>query len=77
MSTIIVEVSGGVVQEIYSDDPLVDVILIDWDNIEGCGETELLSKFNTRSYNKEEMKKLVEEANKEIQENIDWNRENE
>lgn len=28
---IIVEVNGGVVQEIYSDDPAVTVVVVDWD----------------------------------------------
>jgi hypothetical protein len=31
---IVIEVSGGVVQEVYSDDPSVNVVLIDWDNDE-------------------------------------------
>lgn len=28
---IVVEVNGGVVQEIYSDDPAVTVVVVDWD----------------------------------------------
>jgi hypothetical protein len=28
---IVVEVNGGVVQEIYSDDPAVTLIVVDWD----------------------------------------------
>jgi hypothetical protein len=28
---IVVEVNGGVVQEIYSDDPVVTVVVVDWD----------------------------------------------
>lgn len=31
---IVIEVSGGVVQEVYSSDPSVNVVLIDWDNDE-------------------------------------------
>lgn len=31
MSRLIVEVRGGVVQEVYSDDPAVKVFLVDWD----------------------------------------------
>jgi hypothetical protein len=29
---IIIEVNGGVVQEVYCDDPAVAVVLVDWDN---------------------------------------------
>lgn len=28
---IVIEVNGGVVQEVYSDDPAVTVIIVDWD----------------------------------------------
>ncbi len=36
---IIIEVRGGVVQEVYCDDPEVAVVLVDWDS-EGCSEEE-------------------------------------
>jgi len=32
MARIIIEVLGGVMQTVYSDDPTVEVDLIDWDN---------------------------------------------
>ena len=35
MSRVIVEVRGGMVQEVYSDDPAIKVFLVDWDT-EGC-----------------------------------------
>ena len=39
--TIIIEVSGGVVQAVYASKPeLVKVILVDWDNIESAEEGE-------------------------------------
>lgn len=34
MKMVIIEVSGGVVQEIYSDSEEIAVMLVDWDNIE-------------------------------------------
>jgi hypothetical protein len=37
MRTVIIEVSGGVVQEVYSDDQ-VRVVLIDWDAGESPGD---------------------------------------
>ncbi len=40
MTRVIVEVRGGVVQEIYVDDPAVEVVLIDWDT-EGCDPAEV------------------------------------
>lgn len=38
-SKIIIEVDGGVVQEVYCDDPNVTVVLVDWDT-EGCSPDE-------------------------------------
>ncbi len=35
MPRVIVEVQGGLVQEVYCDDPSVEVVLVDWDT-EGC-----------------------------------------
>jgi hypothetical protein len=35
---IVLDVSGGVVQEVYSTDPSVEVILVDWDNIKQGGD---------------------------------------
>lgn len=34
MKKLVIEVLGGVVQEVYGDDPELAVILVDWDNIE-------------------------------------------
>ena len=38
MKTLIVEVSGGVVQEVYTDAKNLDVILVDWDAGESPGD---------------------------------------
>ena len=38
MQTLIIEVSGGVVQEVYSDAPNLRVIKIDWDAGESPGD---------------------------------------
>ena len=34
---IVIEVSGGVVQEVYSDSHNIEYILIDWDDIKDIG----------------------------------------
>jgi hypothetical protein len=34
---IVVEVSGGVVQEVYSDSPDSEYVLVDWDDIKDVG----------------------------------------
>jgi hypothetical protein len=34
---IVVEVSGGVVQEVYSDSPDIEYVLVDWDDIKDVG----------------------------------------
>lgn len=38
MTTMIIEVSGGVVQEVYCDSPDVRVIMVDWDAGESPGD---------------------------------------
>ena len=38
MQTIIIEVRGGVVQEVYSNAADLQVVLVDWDNGESPGE---------------------------------------
>ncbi|HSH38722.1 MAG TPA: hypothetical protein VK993_08045 [Chthoniobacterales bacterium] len=38
MRTLVIEVRGGVVQEVYSDAQDVRVILVDWDTDDGDGE---------------------------------------
>lgn len=37
MSTIVIEVSGGVVQQVYASERDVRVVLVDWDRME-CNE---------------------------------------
>ncbi|MCL4559536.1 MAG: hypothetical protein M1281_02840 [Chloroflexi bacterium] len=37
MSKVIIEVRDGSVQDVFSDDPDTNVILVDWDNIEDPG----------------------------------------
>ncbi|HZT43033.1 MAG TPA: hypothetical protein VFA07_12770 [Chthonomonadaceae bacterium] len=39
---IVIEVLGGVVQAVYSDDPSREVVLIDWDNINIGGTTGVI-----------------------------------
>ena len=34
MNQIIIEVSGGLVQAVYSDNPDINVMILDWDNID-------------------------------------------
>ena len=34
MNQIIIEVSGGLVQAVYADNPDIDVRILDWDNID-------------------------------------------
>jgi hypothetical protein len=57
--TIVLDVSGGIVQEVYSTDPDVRVILVDWDNIgEGGDGATLLNVLPTR--------KMIDTTRKEV-----------
>ena len=56
---IILDVSGGIVQEAYSTDPSVEVILVDWDNIgEGGDGATLVNVLPT--------KKMLDTTRKEV-----------
>ena len=45
---IVVEVSGGVVQEVYSDSPdRIEYILVDWDDIKDIGADNYQSSSQT------------------------------
>lgn len=46
MQTIIIEVSGGVVQEVYSDKADIRIILVDWDNGESPGDNYAAGKLS-------------------------------
>jgi hypothetical protein len=49
MRTVIIEVSGGVVQEVYSNDA-VRVIKIDWDAGESPGDAYEVGEFPAQSF---------------------------
>jgi hypothetical protein len=36
---VVIEVNGGVVQEVYSNDPAITVVLVDWDSIRDGGKS--------------------------------------
>lgn len=44
MKTIVIEVSGGVVQDVYADDG-TRVILVDWDEQEGADASKVASEI--------------------------------
>jgi hypothetical protein len=52
MKTLVIEVSGGVVQEVYTDDEQVRVILVDWDAGESPGDKFTGGPFPTTSLSK-------------------------
>jgi hypothetical protein len=68
MTNILIHVEGGMVQGVFSDSADVDVTLIDYDNIEG-GEEELINfnNYPVTVTNLEKMKKIINNANNEIQ----------
>lgn len=49
MQTIIIEVRGGVVQEVYSDATDLRVLLVDWDRGESPGDDYDGGTFSQRS----------------------------
>jgi hypothetical protein len=52
MQTLIIEVSGGVVQEVYSDAKDLRVILVDWDAGESPGDACAGGDFATQPVGK-------------------------
>jgi len=75
---ILIDVQGGLVQEVFSNNPDVEISLIDWDNIKEGGDTEFVTSDNYGAMlvTDEQLEEKMAEANKVIQENIDWNKEN-
>ena len=72
MQKIIIEVSGGNIQEIYSteEDENVSIYVVDWDNIE-AGEVDDIRKFPIQFLTNTELDNLLAEANYEIKLNRD------
>lgn len=73
---IIIEISGGNIQEIYStekENEDIAVYVIDWDNIH-AGEKELLSPYPIEQLDVIQMSNLIDHANSKICENDceDW-----
>ncbi len=64
--TVLINVSGGVVQEIVSDCP-VCVVVVDWDNIE-AGQTDRECPYGC-IINKKRIKEILKEANEVIEKN--------
>ena len=50
MQTIIIEVRGGVVQEVYSDASDLRVVLVDWDKDESQGDNCEGGTFSHKSF---------------------------
>ena len=71
MRKIVIEVSGGNIQNIYStekENDAVAIYVIDWDNIEN-GEIEPLSEFPFTYCSKKQIEAMIGIANKRIKEN--------
>lgn len=71
MRTIIIEISGGNIQDIYSTDPELDntvVFVIDYDNINN-GQLELLEEFPIDYITREVANNIINTANRVIEEN--------
>jgi len=68
---ILIDVQGGLVQEVFSTGD-VEVTLIDWDNIkEGC-ETEFVThnNYSFAPVSEQELQKKIDEANLVVTDNI-------
>lgn len=69
---ILIDVQGGVVQAVFSNNPDIEVCLIDWDSI-GDGDTGLITSDNygVMTVTNQELDKKMEEANALVRENIE------
>ena len=68
---ILIDIQGGLVQEVFSTGN-VEVTLIDWDNIkEGC-ETEFIipNNYGFARMSEQELQKKIDEANQVVADNI-------
>jgi hypothetical protein len=52
MQTLVIEVSGGVVQEVYTDGKNLRVVLVDWDAGESPGDKFAGGRFRTLALSK-------------------------
>lgn len=71
MRKIIIEISGGNIQEIYStekENDAVSIYVIDWDNIE-AGQLNLLEEFTPDYITRDTASILINSANVAIEEN--------
>jgi hypothetical protein len=70
---ILIDVQGGLVQAVFSNNPDVEIALIDWDNIKQGGDTELITSNNygTMPITDQEMEEKMAEANDVVRENIE------
>lgn len=71
MRKIIIEISGGNVQEIYStekENDAVAIYVIDWDNIE-AGQLTPIMEYPCIYVGNDSAKKLIDSANDVIKEN--------
>lgn len=71
MRKIIIEISGGNVQEIYStekENDAVSIYVIDWDNIE-TGELSPISEYSPIYIDGASAEKLIDNANDVIEQN--------
>ncbi|HBD95167.1 MAG TPA: hypothetical protein DC057_13460 [Spirochaetia bacterium] len=68
---LLIDVRGGVVQDIYSTSENIDATLIDWDNIE-YGQEELfeLGDYGVEVVTESEILSKINEANKDILDNL-------
>lgn len=68
MRKIIIEISGGNIQEIYStekENDAVSIYVIDWDNINACS-VDGLSEFPLTYVTKLEFNEIVDKVNDQI-----------
>lgn len=67
---ILIDISGGIIQEIFSTDPNIEVIVYDWDNIEDCGGDVVIDSpkvISEKKFSKicSEWDKKIKKINKE------------
>lgn len=69
---ILIDVSGGIVQEVFSNSPFIDVVLIDWDNIDtGEKEGKAIRRFSA-VFDEGEIKRIINDAKGKIKKNQDF-----
>jgi hypothetical protein len=71
---VLIDVQGGLVQEVFCTDPTIEVTLLDWDNIKESPELDYIKQDNYGAtfITEIQLEDRIAEANEVIKKNVEW-----